>query len=385
MNHPNVPVTDESAAEAIPRLLIVDDTEDNLDLLEFALRKKRVDIFRASNGMECLAIAEKRIPDMILLDIQMPVMDGFETLRRLKENPVTKKIPVIFLTAAKKDAQSIERGIMMGAEDYLMKPIDTDELLARVRSITRLITVQRELEATKERFFAMLIHDLRSPLAGISDAVDFVVRSVEQGKPLEKIHMDLLNITLSSTQNLLEMVNDLLDLSKYQAGSIPLELKQIPVTMAVDQAALHMSSRFEKKGIRVVRDTVDGTPEALIDQQKMNQVLTNLLSNAFKFTPEGGTVTIRIAPVPPSTDAQAEIPMVEISVADSGIGIKAEELPNLFQYYHQVSSAKFVKYKGTGLGLVICKLIVEAHKGTINVTSEVGKGSTFTIHIPAVS
>ncbi|MEX0602631.1 MAG: response regulator [Bacteroidota bacterium] len=159
-------------AQHDPVILVVDDTEDNLDLLEFALKRKPVSMLRATSGRECLQIAREQRPDVILLDIQMPEMDGFETLKHLRDHPDTKSIPIIFLTAQRKDPESIEKGLLLGADEYLTKPIDTDELLVRTRTLVRLKRIEAELERTKADFMAMLVHDLRSPLAGIKDVIE---------------------------------------------------------------------------------------------------------------------------------------------------------------------------------------------------------------------
>ncbi|MBI3787917.1 MAG: response regulator, partial [Ignavibacteriales bacterium] len=166
-----------------PTILVVDDTEDNLDLLEFALKRKPIHLLRATSGRQCLEIAQEKIPEIILLDIQMPEMDGFETLRRLRANPVTAKIPVIFLTAQKKDAESIATGLAMGADQYLTKPIDTEELLVRTKMLIRIKKAEAELERTKADFMAMLVHDLRSPLIGIKSVVELVL-DAPPGAPL---------------------------------------------------------------------------------------------------------------------------------------------------------------------------------------------------------
>lgn len=160
--------------ELQPTILVVDDTEDNLDLLEFALKRKPVRMLRATSGKECLSLAHKHHPDIILLDIQMPEMDGFETLKQLRASRSTAGIPVIFLTAQKKDPSSIEYGLSIGAEEYLTKPIDIDELLVRTRWLVRLKKMEMELERTKADFMAMLIHDLRSPIGGIKSTSNYL-------------------------------------------------------------------------------------------------------------------------------------------------------------------------------------------------------------------
>jgi CheY-like chemotaxis protein len=199
-------------AENEPLILVVDDTEDNLDLLEFALKRKPIKMLRAISGQECLVIAEEKRPDLILLDIQMPVMDGFETLRRLRANPATAKIPVVFLTAQRKDADSIATGLAMGAEQYLTKPIDTDELLVRARMLIQLKRAEADLERTKADFMAMLVHDLRSPLIGIKSVIE-LLQDAGKGSPLNDDHFELLNSAHSSARKLLELISDFLDLS----------------------------------------------------------------------------------------------------------------------------------------------------------------------------
>lgn len=207
-----------------PIILVVDDTEDNLDLLEFALKRKPVRMIRATSGKECLAIAEEKKPDIILLDIQMPEMDGFETIKRLRANSATAKIPVIFLTAQRKDADSIATGLALGAEQYLTKPIDTDELLVRTKMLIELKRAQAELERTKSDFMAMLVHDLRSPLIGIKSVIELLQDS-GKGSPLNDDHFELLNSAHASSRKLLELISDFLDLSKYEAGTTSFDLE----------------------------------------------------------------------------------------------------------------------------------------------------------------
>lgn len=370
----------EDSVPTIPRVLFVDDTEDNLDLLEFALKKKPITMYRASSGKECLAVAEEQLPDMIVLDIQMPEMDGFETLRRLRANPVTSKIPVIFLTAIKRDPQSIAEGILPGAEEYLTKPIDSGELFARVRSIYRVMAVQRELEAVKSQFMAMLVHDLRTPLTIVISSIDYILRHYSNGKPLDSDSVKLMETVLASTRGMSNLVNDLLDLSKYQAGQMMLVKQTITIHEMIEESLQPFLLQFNKKNIQLHTEIEPDLPRVEADSGKIVQLMTNLLSNAMKFTPDNGSVFIKVEK---DRSAEQTMEMIKVSVADSGVGIKPDEIQLLFEQYRQVSSASKTKEKGTGLGLVICKLIVQAHGGTIGVTSEVNKGTTFTFTLPA--
>lgn len=355
-----------------PTILVVDDTEDNLDLLEFALKRKPIHLLRATSGKQCLEIAQKKIPEIILLDIQMPEMDGFETLRRLRANPATAKIPVIFLTAQKKDAESIATGLALGADQYLTKPIDTEELLVRTKMLIRIKKAEAELERTKADFMAMLVHDLRSPLIGIKSVVELVLDAPE-GDPLNEDHLGLLHSAQSSAKKLLELISDYLDVSKYEAGNITIEKSNVPVSRIVDPVVIQMGLQFKQKNITVITHYAPNLPDVCADPGKTEQVVMNFLSNALKFTKSGGAIAIKAERDVENKDGK----FVRVSITDNGVGILPDEIPTLFSRYKQASSAKTVKQKGTGLGLVICKLIVETQGGTVGVTSDPGKETTF--------
>ena len=366
-----------------PTLLVVDDTEDNLDLLEFALKRKPIKMLRASSGRQCLAIAQEKNPYVILLDIQMPEMDGFETLMHLRANPITTKIPVIFLTAQRKDASSIEQGLELGADEYLTKPIDTEELLVRTKMLVRLKRAESELERTKADFMAMLVHDLRSPLNGIKSVIDFYREIRDQNKQFSAEQLGLLDTTGDSARRMLELINDILDLSKFEAGNMTLDKQKITVSVILDTVCRETALQFKQKNISIIKQYGEKLPEVFVDAEKIAQVAMNLLSNAMKFTKSGGSVTITTSLVNDTVGPLAENkPFVKVSVTDTGVGIPAEEIPQLFERYKQVSTARRTKQKGTGLGLSICKLIVQSHGGKMSAESEVGKYTTFYFSLP---
>lgn len=360
-----------------PKVLFVDDTEDNLDLLEFALKKKPITMLRATSGLQCLDVADKEQPDVIVLDIQMPDMDGFETLRRLQLNVRTKNIPVIFLTATKSDPQSIAQGILLGAEEYLTKPIDVDELFARIRSLHKVTLMQHELEKVKSQFTAMLVHDLRNPLTVVMGSIEHLLSQYGEGSVLDQDSITIFSNILSSSKSMLELVNDLLDLSKYSQGQMNLDKKLLTIHEVIEESLSLINLQYKQKHIELVLNLKPDLPKIEGDQAKLEQLMNNLLSNALKFTPGGGTVTITAEMDDHLKDT------IRVTVADTGIGIQKEELPMLFDHYHQASSAKRTREKGTGLGLAICKLIVQAHGGEIEVNSEIDKGTSFTFTIPA--
>ncbi len=367
-----------------PTILVVDDTEDNLDLLEFALKRKPVKMLRATSGQECLIVAEQKRPDIILLDIQMPEMDGFETLRQLRANPATVKIPVVFLTAQRKDAESIATGLALGAEQYLTKPIDTDELLVRTRMLIRLKRAEAELEQTKSDFMAMLVHDLRSPLIGVKSVIELLQDS-GKGSVLNDDHFELLDSAHSSAKKLLELISAFLDLSKYEAGTMTFDRSAVQIRRFIDPVLSQMDIQFKQRNVKIVLNFPAHLPNVYVDAAKTEQVVMNLLSNALKFTKGGGSIELTAEPVTVdivTADGPKPKKFVRVSIIDNGVGIAPDELPTLFERYKQASSAKIIKAKGTGLGLVICRRIVEAQDGKVSAESEPGKRTMFSFTLP---
>ena len=370
--------------EKEPLILVVDDTEDNLDLLEFALKRKPVRMLRATSGQECLVLAAEKQPDIILLDIQMPEMDGFETLKRLRANPLTIKIPVVFLTAQRKDADSIATGLALGAEQYLTKPIDTDELLVRTRMLIQLKRAEAELERTKADFMAMLVHDLRSPLIGVKSVIELLQDS-GKGAILGDDHFELLNSAHSSAKKLLELISDFLDFSKYEAGTIAFDSSAVAVNQFIDPVIAQMDIQFKQRHVTISKKIPENLPKVFVDPMKTEQVVMNLLSNALKFTKGGGAVSVEASPHKAevlTAEGPKMKPFVRIDIIDSGVGISRDEVSLLFERYKQTSSARIVKQKGTGLGLVICKRIVEGQGGRIFAESDPGKRTTFSFTLP---
>jgi two-component system, sensor histidine kinase and response regulator len=314
----------------------------------------------------------------------MPEMDGFETLKRLRSNPETAKIPVIFLTAQKKDPESIAKGLALGADQYLTKPIDTEELLVRTKMLISLKKAEAELERLRADFMAMLVHDLRSPLIGIKNVLELLDES-DKTAPLSQDYFELINSAQMSANRLLELVSDLLDVSKYEAGNIAFDKASVPVSRFVDPILRQMEVQFRQRNVTLSTTYADGLPNVFVDAQKTEQVMMNFLSNALKFTKNSGPISIAAEAITETIHTELEDlnrRFVRVRITDNGVGIPQDEIPLLFKRYKQTSSARTTKHKGTGLGLVICKLIVEAQGGTVGVQSELGKGSTFSFTLP---
>ena len=363
------------------KILAVDDAPDNLILLDKLLKRQGFDIVNASSGKECLSKSLSEHPDLIILDVAMPEMNGFETLKHLRENELTKNVPVIILTANSKDAKSIEEGFSLGADEYLTKPIEQDELIARVRSILRAVRAEQEVEQTKADFQSMLVHDLRSPLSVIIGVLELAANGEFDHNPSE--FKEFLGSALDTSQKMLGLINDILDVAKLEAGKVQLNKQPNDINAVVGGAVARLKILARDKGISLTIQEDKDVPICEFDSGKLEQVITNLVSNAIKFTPKEGTVIVRTY-VKQFND---EIPGLKgnyaaIDVEDTGVGISSDEIPLIFDRYRQVKSSQASKQKGTGLGLTIVKRVTEAHGGKVFVQSSLGQGTKFIIVIP---
>jgi signal transduction histidine kinase len=356
-------------------LLIVDDTPANIDVLVGLLSpdyRTRI----ATSGKIALSLCAKEAPDLILLDIMMPQMDGYEVCRRLKKMEETKNIPVIFITA-KGEPQDETKGLALGAVDYITKPITPAVVLARVEThlevnrqrqkIETAYNQLRELEAFRDNLVHMVIHDMRNPLSLMKGHLELLKMSSH----LKEKEHHRVDVITRSCEGLVEMVSTLLDVSRFDNDEMPLEFAvQDIVQLAQETAA---TFRAVGKGPSVVFDSSLESLPIRCDQSLIERVITNLLGNAVKFTPASGTVRLVLE----KTDHA-----VEISVVDTGPGISPEYHEKIFERFGQVEMHNKSRKYGTGLGLTFCKLAVEAHGGTIGVESELKKGSTFWFRLP---
>ncbi len=363
------------------RILAVDDAPDNLILLDKLLKRQGFEVINAGSGRECLSKVATDPPDLILLDVAMPEMDGFETLKHLKENELSKVIPVIILTANSKDAGSIEHGFSLGADEYLTKPIDQEELIARVRSILRAVKAEHEIEQVKADFQSMLVHDLRSPLSVITGVLELGVNGEFDQNPVEM--KEFMNNALNTSQKMLGLINDILDVAKLEAGKLELNKQPNDLNAVVSSAVARLKILAREKGITLTVEEDHDIPVIELDSGKMDQVVTNLVTNAIKFTPKDGKITIRTY----MKHFDHEIPglggdYAAFDVEDSGVGIPSDDIPMIFDRYRQARNSRTAVQKGTGLGLTIVKRVTETHGGKVFVESSLGKGTKFTVVIP---
>ena len=351
-------------------ILAVDDTADNLFLLESLLGEvDNYEIQLAENGEEALAAIHRSPPDVILLDIMMPGLSGYDVARRVRENPQLPYIPILMLTAH--EQSSLVKGLDAGADDFLRKPFDVDELLARVRSMVRLkrsIDAHRYMVQQRDDFVARLTHDLRTPLVAANRVLDLCLQGTF-GKIDDEAQTALANIVTNNT-NLLKMANTLLEVYRHDAGQKSLAISKVSLQSLGEQIVQELAPLANEKGLKL---TLEADNDCVVfgDQLELRRLVTNLVGNAIKFT-DAGHVTVRLR----SLDNGS----VSLDVEDTGSGISKEDQRQIFEWFRQGDHMR----AGSGLGLHLSQRIAQLHHGEITLESEPGKGSTFSLRLPLV-
>jgi two-component system, sensor histidine kinase and response regulator len=370
-----------------PRLLAVDDTPDNLILLDAILADEGYDIRTAANGEAALQQIKCDPPDLLLLDVMMPGMDGYEVTRRIRQNPNLPFIPIVLVTAH--DDSDLVEGLDIGADDFIRKPVNADELLARVRSLLRLkrsIDLQTEMAKRQEDFVMRLTHDLRTPLVA-ADRMLHLFQS-EAFCSLSPDMLEAIAVMIRSNENLLQMVNTLLEVYRYDAGYKTLTFSICNVVEMLQDVVSELQLLAQEKGLNL---NLDGAifmqseqPKVLVrgDRLELRRVFTNLVGNALKFTKQG-SITVRVAEQEiPAMERQSDAPTssIVVEVEDTGPGISQADQAVIFERFRQGKD----KRAGSGLGLYLSRRILEAHQGQVMVHSELGKGSVFTVRLPGI-
>lgn len=365
------------------RILVVDDTEENLDIL-LATLGAEYEVSVAMDGKTALQCADDVMPDLILLDIMMPEMDGYDVCRALKANRATQDIPVIFLTALSAEAAE-EVGLSLGAIDYITKPFSPALVKARVGNHVALRRSQldiirqrdqleiayenlRTLEKMRDDLVHLVVHDLRTPLTGILGYLGLALSDPNAGSSVSRD--ECLSRAMQSANRLADMVTSVLDVSRLESGKMPLNYADCDLRELTDAVVKRLASMTQLRKVTVVSPAAP--PRSHCDSEVIQRVIQNLLGNALKFTPPDGSITITIVP---------EEQWIRLIVADNGPGIPPQYHKKVFEKFGQVEMRKEGQ-PSTGLGLAFCKLAVEAHGGGIQLVSEPGRGTEFHVLLP---
>ncbi len=408
----------------MPIILVVDDRAPNRDLLVTLLGYAGHAALEAADAKHALEIVRAARPDLVIADVVMPSIDGFEFVRRLRSEPEIAQTPVMFYTATYLVGEALALAEACGVVHVLAKPaepqliLDTIQLALGAPPPTRALPTEaefdqehgrlllnklaqkvdeletlnaeleqrvherttelaaanahlEELNALKDEFLAITSHDLRSPLGAIQNMAELLL---EDSELPDATRRRLIENIYDLSQRQIELVSRLLDLARLEAGKVDLEMFALRTSEVARQALDLLQFSAQAKGIDMQLVVESGELLVQADWMKLSQILNNLLSNAIKFTGAGGHVVITVGPEPDG---------MRISVADSGLGIPAEQLPYLFEKFKQVYTQGTANERGSGLGLAIVRQLVELHGGSIEVASERQHGSTFTVHLPA--
>jgi signal transduction histidine kinase len=366
------------ARSSAARILVVDDEPRNVLLLQELLESRGYTVWTAVNGVQGLTVAKERLPDVVLLDVMIPGVNGFDVCRQLKADQSTAMIPVLLVTSlnAREDRLA---GIGAGGNDFITKPIDTGDLLLRVRNA---VTTKRlhdevssqfrklqELERARDTLTHMIVHDLRSPLTGLQGYLDLLGVAVAAGSTREVLEFAGDAHALAGQLN--EMLSQVLDVSRLESGDMPLSREDTDLVELLPGAAASLGP--PPNGISIVYEAASQPFVVACDRAVVRRVIANLVGNAFKFAPCRGEVRIGL-------EANGEV--VRVTVTDNGPGVAPEHHKVIFEKFGQAPLGRTGKARSSGLGLTFCKLAVEAHGGRIGVDSRSGDGARFWIEFP---
>lgn len=375
---------EKEASRKKPLIFIVDDIMENVKILGSILLEQGYDISMANNGAMALKMIEKISPDLVLLDIMMPDINGFEVCRRFKEIEKMKNVPIIFLTA-RSDAEDIIKGFQLGGVDYIIKPFNNEELVVRVKNhidlkLSKDLILQqneklKKLNDEKNEFLGIAAHDLRNPLTGIIVSNDAVIKFIDRLSK-EEIHDFSQNIKASGIR-MMKIINNLLDVYAIEDGKIKFEYKVFEIDNVIRKVLKENEHRATQKRISILAEYTPGI-HAFADENKVEQVLDNLISNAIKFSPFEKRIWIKKNVF--ETEAGNAL---RIEIKDEGPGLSEDDKSRLFNRFAKLSAIPTDGEGSTGLGLSIVKKLIEEMGGSIACESEKEKGAAFIIVLPA--
>lgn len=362
-----------------PKILVVDDRKENLFAMQKILQVLHCDVYVVQSGNEALSYTLRHDFALILLDVNMPEMDGFELAELLRSNEETKHIPIIFVTASNKEDQSVFKGYESGAVDYLFKPVNADILLSKVkiflelnRRNKELEAIQSELERSNEslREFAQVVsHDLKNPLNVITGLSELLIaRHSAEMTPKGKEYMNQISATAERMNHL---ITDLL--SYAQLNAISVTFGNVDLNEVVMNVISDLSSTIEQNEGRIIMQ--DRLPIIQADATQMYQLFQNIIANGLKYRRKEQSPIIQISLLEVN-----ELDTFVIQIQDNGIGMNKEDIPSIFTPFKRLDNAK--AYEGTGLGLATVQKIIERHDGLMEVESMIGEGTTFRVYLP---
>lgn len=353
-------------------ILIADDAPANLKVLSEILRLEGYKVRPVLNGTQAIQAAEQLKPDLILLDIMMPDINGYEVCKRIKSNPELTEIPVIFISALS-DTDSVIQAFSVGGVDYVSKPFKAEEVKVRVSTHLKIRMQSKELQqlnATKDKLFSIISHDLRGPCGNFSQVLDLLAEDLVFDDPVKGRLVDELRNTSKSVMYLLD---NLLNWSRSQSKRLSIDPQDVIINLAVMESIRLLKPIANTKQI-TLEFVATKVFTVFVDSNSLSLIFRNLLSNAIKFTNTGGRIVVMVE--------EAEDNMVKISVSDNGVGISAEAQSRLFKPGQHFTTYGTGNEKGSGLGLLLVKDFVEYNKGALSVVSEEGQGTTFSFTLP---
>ena len=363
------------------KILIVDDVVSNVLLLKILLTNEKFQVCTANNGTSCIEMARKEHPDLILLDVMMPDMNGFDTATILKKEEGTKEIPIIFLTALN-TPQDLVHGFQVGASDFLTKPFNKEELVMRVTQQISLVAAKRiiekqnaELRATldnRDKMYSVIAHDLRSPMASIRMVLNLVVASASPETVGAELYT-LLDQANRESEEVHDLLDNLLKWTKSQTGRLTVVKQELDLSDIIPGVVEIFETIAQTKRIKLDYQPTGGALKVEADNDMMKTVVRNFLSNAIKFSPEDSTIEIIMA---------QEGDFAKVSVRDHGVGIAADRLESIFHKGETTYGTG--GEEGSGLGLQLCQDFARKNGGDCTVESVEGEGSTFSVLIPLI-
>lgn len=364
----------------LPRSEIILNVDDN-EAARYAkgrfLASSGYEVLDATTGLEALEVASQKKPDLVLLDVGLPILDGIEVCRRLRANPETALIPIVQVSASFVDSADRVRGLEGGADAYIIAPHDPGVLLATVRALLRArraesaaLAESERLNRVKDEFLATLSHELRTPLGAILGWVQ-VLRATQPGPKEIAEALERIERNARAQQRI---IDDLLDMTRINSGKLSLSVVPISIEEIVSRAVDAVKTSAEQREIGIESNVPEDLPILRGDPDRLQQVVWNLLSNGIKFSPRGGRVVV---------EARRAEDEIELCVRDFGRGIEPAFMPFLFHRFTQADSSASRSYTGLGIGLSLVKSIVEMHGGKVEAQSDgIEKGSTFTVRLP---